>query len=115
MDRFVEKFAKYIDIEKNYSAHTLRSYKADLKELNGFLKGKEPDRVTHLDLRKFLAELKSRNCSKRTVVRKLGAIRSFFRFLAREKYIKINPANSMFTPKLDRKLPEFLDIDKMLR
>ena len=109
MKRFIEKFSNYIDIEKNYSPHTLRSYKSDLEELALFLDDKDPKEVTHLDLRRFLALLKQKNCAKRTVVRKLGAIRSFFRFLSKEKYIHNNPATSVFTPKLDKRLPEFLD------
>ncbi|MDP8298641.1 MAG: tyrosine recombinase XerC [Candidatus Tantalella remota] len=115
MKRFVEKFANYLDIEKNYSKHTLRGYRSDLTELAEFLSDKDPKKITHLDLRRFLAELKRRDCAKRTVVRKLGAIRSFFKFLFREKYIKNNPADSIFTPKLDKKLPEFLDIDKTIK
>ena len=115
MRRFIEKFGKYLEIEKNYSEHTLRNYTSDLAELAEFLKDKDPKDVTHLDLRRFLAELKRRNCAKRTVVRKLGAIRSFFKFLFRDKYIKTNPADSIFTPKLDKKLPEFLDAEKTIK
>lgn len=114
MKRFIEKFENYLNIERNYSEHTLRSYRTDLVELAEFLKDKDPKNVTHLDLRRFLARLKERNCAKRTVVRKLGAIRSFFRFLFREKYIQKNPADSIFTPKLDKRLPEFLDTEKIV-
>lgn len=114
MKRFIEKFSNYIDIEKNYSAHTLRAYRADLEELAEFLGDKDLKDISHLDLRRFLAELKRKNSAKRTIVRKLGAIRSFFRFLSREKYIHNNPADSVFTPKLDKRLPEFLDLEKAL-
>ncbi|MGB2601886.1 MAG: tyrosine recombinase XerC [Candidatus Omnitrophota bacterium] len=114
MKRFVEKFENYLSIERNYSEHTVRSYRTDLTELAEFLKDKDPKNITHLDLRRFLARLKERNCAKRTIVRKLGAIRSFFRFLFREKYIKKNPADSIFTPKLDKRLPEFLDTVKII-
>ena len=115
MRRFIAKFSNYLNIEKNYSEHTLRSYKSDLEELADFLGDKAPKDITHLDLRRFLAELRGRNCARRTIVRKLGAIRSFFRFLFREKHITHNPADSIFTPKLDKKLPEFLDENKTLR
>jgi tyrosine recombinase XerC len=114
MERFIEKFENYLKIEKNYSGHTLRCYRADLKELSDFLQGKDPKTITHLDLRRFLAKLKQQNLAKRTVVRKLGAIRSFFRYLFRDKYIKTNPADSVFTPKIDKKLPVFLDADKII-
>jgi tyrosine recombinase XerC len=112
MRRFVEKFMNYLDVEKNYSAHTLRAYGADLGELAAFIGQKAPEAVDHLDIRKFLARLKEGNCSKRTTVRKLSAVRSFFKFLLREGLVKSNPADGMFTPKLDKRLPEYLDVEK---
>lgn len=115
MRRFAEKFANYLSIEKNFSPHTLRGYTADLNELTDFLGDKDPKLVTHLDLRRFLAELKQRNLSKRTIVRKLAAVRSFFKFLFREKHIKVNPADSIFTPKIDKQLPKFLDAETTKR
>lgn len=115
MKRFIEKFENYLTVEKNYSDHTLRNYTSDLIEFANFLGDKDPKEVTHLDLRRFLAELKNRNLAKSTIARKLGAIRSFFRFLFRDKHIEANPADGVFTPKLDKKLPEFLDPEKTLR
>ncbi|MGB2661102.1 MAG: tyrosine recombinase XerC [Candidatus Omnitrophota bacterium] len=115
MERFIEKFTNYLKIEKNYSEHTLRCYESDLKELSSFLENKDPKKITHLHLRRYLAYLKQKNHAKRTIVRKLGAIRSFFRFLSRDNYIKTNPADGVFTPKLDKKLPEFLDADKIIK
>lgn len=112
MQRFIEKFSNYLEIEKNYSGHTVRNYRRDLEGLSQFLGGKAPKAVTHLDLRRFLAELKHKEAAKRTVVRKLAAIRSFFRFLVKERHISDNPADSVFTPKVDKKLPEFLDAEK---
>lgn len=115
MRRFIDKFANYLEVEKNYSEHTLRNYRSDLEDLASFLEDKELKSITHLDLRRYLAELKGRGSAKRTIVRKLGAIRSFFRFLIREKYIHNNPADSVFTPKMDKKLPEFLDAETTIR
>lgn len=111
----VRKFAQYLSVEKNFSPHTLKGYAADLNEFSAFLGDKGPGSISHLDIRRFLAELKQRNLSKRTVVRKLAAIRSFFKFLFKEKVIKTNPAGSIFTPKLDKDLPEFLDPEKTMR
>jgi len=110
VERFTEKFLNYLRIEKNYSDHTLRNYKADLEGLFSFLELKDPKKINHLDLRRFLAELRQKGCGKRTVVRRLSAIRSFFRFLLRERYIKRDPSQSIFTPKIDKRLPEFLGI-----
>ena len=115
MKRFIEKFTNYLDGERNYSEHTLRNYRSDLEELAEFLSDKDPKEITHLDLRRFLAELKRRDLAKRTVVRKLASIRSFFKFLLKDRYLKTNVADSIFTPKLDKRLPEFLGTADTLR
>lgn len=115
MKRHIEKFAHYLSVERNFSAHTLRGYTSDLNELADFLGDKKPAEVTHLDLRRFLVTLKEKNSSKRTMVRKLAAIRSFYKFLFKERLVAKNPADSVFTPKLERHLPEFLDMDKTIR
>jgi tyrosine recombinase XerC len=60
-----------------------------------------------------MAEMRQRNYSKRTVARKLASLRSFFRFLRREGYIKSDPAADISSPKLDKKLPKFLDVGKI--
>jgi len=113
MERYIEKFTNYMDVEKNYSGHTLRCYRTDLVELASFLGNKELKDVSHVDIRRFMAELKGRNASRRTVIRKLAAIRSFFKFLFKEKLTAVNPADSVFTPKMERRLPEFLDRETM--
>lgn len=110
MDRFLEKFLNYIEVEKNYSPHTISNYRRDLEDFLLFLDSPAPGNIGHLDIRRFLAELKARENSKKTAVRKLAAIRSFFKFLVKEKYVSSNPAESVFTPKLDKKLPVFLDV-----
>ncbi|MBL7072323.1 MAG: tyrosine recombinase XerC [Candidatus Omnitrophica bacterium] len=115
MKRFMEKFERYLDVEKNYSVHTLRSYKADLLAFAEFVKDRPPKDITRGDVRRFVAELKSGGVSKRTVVRKIAAIRSFFKFLFREGHIESNPAGSIFTPKLEKRLPEFLDCEQTLK
>jgi len=93
----------------------LRAYKADLKEFAEFVEERSPKDITRIDVRRFVAKLKDGGVSKRTVVRKIAAIRSFFKFLFREGYIENNPAGSIFTPKLEKRLPEFLDCKQTLK
>ncbi|MBU0605550.1 MAG: tyrosine recombinase XerC, partial [Candidatus Omnitrophica bacterium] len=97
--------------------HTITNYTVDLDVFKDFLGDKEIETVDHLSLRRFLAELRAKNYAKRTVARKLASLRSFFRFLFREGHIKKNPITAVLTPKLDKKLPLFLDtarIDRLL-
>ena len=117
MQRHIDKFMNYLKVEKNASNHTIINYSVDLAVFKDFLGDKEIETVDHLSLRRFLAQLRTKNYSKRTIARKLASLRSLFRFLFREGYIKKNPITAISTPKLDKKLPVFLDtakIDKLL-
>ena len=112
MQRYIDKFINYLKIEKNASPHTITNYTIDLNAFTAFLGQNDLASVDHLMLRKFLAEMRSKNYSKRTIARKLASLRSFFKFLFREALIKTNPITALSTPKLDKKLPVFLDVDK---
>lgn len=108
MDRFIEKFIRYLEIEKNYSVHTRLNYRLDLEDFYGFLGDKPIERVDYLFLRKYLALLKERNFKSRTLGRHLSSLRSFFRFLVREGFLKINPILTVSSPKQEKHLPSFL-------
>ena len=105
----------YLEIEKNSSRHTITNYKIDLREFNNSIKEKPLEGITHVDVRLFLARMKEKDFSKRTVARKMAALRSFFRFLCREGYIKSSPASGLQTPKLEKKLPLFLNTDEVVK
>ena len=109
MQRHIDKFINYLKVEKNSSAHTITNYLVDLKAFAQFIRDKDVTTIDHLLLRKFLAEMRAKNYSKRTIARKLASLRSFFRFMYREGHIKTNPITAISTPKLDKKLPVVLD------
>jgi tyrosine recombinase XerC len=108
MEKYIEKFIRYLEIEKNYSGHTILNYKLDLEDFGRFLSGTELERIDYLALRKYLAVLKEKNLGNRTVGRRLSALRSFFKFLTREGYIKANPILMLSSPKLEKHLPSFM-------
>jgi integrase/recombinase XerC len=115
--RFQENFSvfdflNYLKNERNYSPHTLSNYGRDLRFLTGFIKEKKIDRLT---AREYLLALGKNNYSRRSIARKLSAARSFFRYLVREKRTKENPFQNLVTPKLPRKLPNFLYPEEMTR
>ena len=101
----LDDFAKHLKTERNCSPHTISNYTRDLKFLINFLKGKKHDRST---AREYLLALEKKRYSRRSIARKLSSARSFFRFLVREKCAKQNPFENLLTPKLPRKLPNFL-------
>lgn len=113
MNRYIEKFLDYMEIEKNYSSNTILNYRIDLEEFLEYIGDKSIEKSNYIDLRKFLAEIKGKQLKPRTLARKLSSLRSFFRFLQREGYIKSNPAVLLYTPKLDKKLPKFLTEQQM--
>ena len=115
MNRYLEKFLSYLEIEKNYSPHTLLNYKIDLKEFCQFLENLPIEKVDYLVLRRYLARIREKQHKPRTVARKLSSLRSFFKFLHREGYLQNNPAVLLMTPKLDKKLPNFLTEDEMTK
>ena len=75
MNRYLTKYLTYLEVEKNYSKHTILNYRLDLEEFFEFLKEESLDKVDYLFLRKFLAELRVKNHRPRTLARKLSKAR----------------------------------------
>ncbi len=108
MERYTEKFIRYLEIEKNYSQHTVTNYKIDLEDFFRFLGDVELEKIDYLVLRKYLAALKEKRLGARSVARHLSALRTFFRFLTKDGYLKSNPILSLSSPKQEKHLPSFL-------
>ena len=121
--RALKDFLCYLEVEKNYSTHTLRNYQSDLRQFANFMQERAekltsqepvalvPTNVSHLDIRAYLASLYRRN-TKSSVSRKLSALRSFFAYLVREGEIVHNPADMVSAPKMGRAIPDFLPVDE---
>lgn len=115
MKRYIDKFIRYLQIEKEMSGHTIRNYNIDLASFAEFLGEEKIEDVGHLTLRKFLAHLRSKNLDKSSIARRISCLRSFFKFLMREGYIKANPITGLSTPKREKKLPTFLQEDEVAK
>src|SRR3972149_9446495 len=121
MERYIEKFLSYLEVEKNASVHTIASYLNDLKGFAGFLsqqgngKSENLGWIDYLTLRKYAAFLREKKYLRATLARKLSTLRSFFKFLCREGYLKSNPISGMSTPKQEKRLPLFLVEDEVTR
>lgn len=117
MNEYIEQFIIYLEVERNVSKHTLKSYSIDLQQFFTFLNKSvgihNLQEITYLTLRAFLAHLQKNGLSRSTINRKLAALRSFFKYLCREKIIRVNPVNHIITPKMTKKLPSFLDKDEV--
>jgi tyrosine recombinase XerC len=115
MDRYIEKFIRYLEIEKNYSGHTILNYRLDLEGFKSFLANTAVEQVDYLVLRKYLAALKEKNLGSRTQGRHLSCLRSFFKFLTREGILKTNPILILLSPKQEKHLPQFLTEEEVTK
>lgn len=121
---WIHQFIQYLTLEKNASTHTCRCYRKDLEEFESFLKDSnikvdpfgqlEIEKVDRFDIRRYLSFLHRKN-RKSSIARKLSTLRSFFRYLVRERVISINPAKVVSTPKVEKPLPTTLTVDEAFR
>jgi len=114
-------FLEYLRLNRNLSVHTVRAYESDLSQFICFRAKalrRSADQVPLTDfdrdaVREFLIDLHDRGLSARSQARKLAAIRMFGRYLRREEQIDKDPAKSIRTPKLEKKLPAHLEVNEM--
>jgi integrase/recombinase XerC len=106
----VTAFLRHLEVEKHASPHTLRAYRGDLQDFArsiGELRGAEGR-----DVRAWLAALHARGLDATSIGRKLAAVRSLYRFLARRGVVRRNPAREVRAPRLAKKLVSFLPADE---
>ena len=118
-----EAFLHHFKTIKNCSPHTIRNYSIDLNAFHAFMTANEqndgPDidlpinNIDRKDIRNFLAHLSSLEQSKKTIVRRLSTIRSFFKYAFEQKIIQTNPAELLDTPKLEKKIPSPLTYEQV--
>jgi integrase/recombinase XerC len=111
----VSDFLRWLGAERNDSPNTVKAYGRDLENFASFLDeyyggpAWKWAGVDRLAIRGFLGHAARRGWSKRTMARALSALRSFYRFLNLHHGIEVNPARSAATPKLEKRLPGYLD------
>jgi integrase/recombinase XerC len=99
--------------QRNASRHTIKAYEHDLSVFAEYVGPAQLGAIDHLRVRGFLSHLYERGLSKTSVARSLAAVRSLFRWLAREGVVEQNPAKLVATPKLPKKLPRVPTIEEM--
>jgi tyrosine recombinase XerC len=118
MQEVFNKYINYLEAERNASVYTVRNYTTDLLDFFEFLRTKKIRSLNEVDrhiLRDYLSHLMERSFVKASIARKLSAIRSFYRYLLREEIISASPVATTSSPKLDRRLPEFLTLEEINR
>ncbi|MDR1762505.1 MAG: tyrosine-type recombinase/integrase [Dysgonamonadaceae bacterium] len=117
----IDSFLKYLQYEKNYSVHTVNSYRNDLLQFVEFVCGGEPAfvprEIDEVWVRRWMAGLMEEGYSALSVKRKLSSLKSFFRYLAANRLIDKNPLHYLKGPKAKKPLPAFVkdaDMDTVI-
>ena len=118
----IESFMLTLEKERNFSLHTIKAYKNDLNRFNYFLNNtlsrKKLVKINRNDIRKFLAEEYNNGYSSKTVARRLATIKSYFKYLVKIELIQENISIHINSPKVPKKLPNFVDknlIDTLMK
>jgi integrase/recombinase XerC len=99
--------------ERNASPHTIKAYRSDLAIFAAYASSRAWKQIDHIVIRGFLSQLYEKGLSKTSVARALAAVRSLYRWLAREGVVEQNPAKLVATPRLPKKLPRVPTIEEM--
>ena len=115
-------FIDYLDLERRMSPRTSASYKSDLLSFTEFMRRRAGDdfdlfSVNHTDIRRYLSSLQSSGKSRRTLLRRLAALKAFYRFSVRRGLLAANPADMLAPMKREKRLPRAIayeDVDRIL-
>lgn len=114
---YKEDFIKYLQFEKHYSNHTVRAYRNDLNQFLDYVsqnyETEDIKTITHKMVRSWIADCLDHDISERTINRKISSLQSFFKYLRRMGYIQFNPMVKVYTPKVGRRVPYFVDENHM--
>jgi len=110
---FIEGFKSYLSVEKNFSEHTLNAYCSDIVSFILWLNNESSTDVDFNKLREYLHFIQRFDYKKSTIARKIASIRTFYKYLFRERFIDNNPAVSLSAPKRPKSLPKFLTVDEV--
>jgi integrase/recombinase XerC len=121
MHAHLDAFLKFLALNRNASAHTVRAYESDLSQFLDHTAAAagitarelDPSRLDRGALRAFLADLHRQGQSRATAARKLAAVRTFLRYLRREGAIDDDPGALVATPKRDVRMPAHLSEGEM--
>jgi len=112
--KFLQRFLTYLTVEKSSSLLTVNNYERDINSFSEFLVTRFGEsfqwkQVGALDIRAYLAELNKQDYARRTIARRISALRSFYKYMVRENILEYNPFAKVKSPKLEKKLPVFLE------
>ncbi|MBH0349279.1 MULTISPECIES: tyrosine recombinase XerC [Bacillus] len=114
--KLLQLFVGYLQIERNYSKYTIASYQNDLEHFVQFMEQEGISSfldITYADVRLYLTTLHDEKLARKSVARKVSSLRSLYRFLMREGYLKDNPFALASLPKKELSIPKFLYAEEL--
>lgn len=110
---YLTLFADWLRVERGYSPNTVDGYSRDVKEFFRHIgEDTDPADISRTHVESYLSSLYRTNAGS-SVARKISALRTFFRYLAREDYLSHDPLSGVAGPKLARHIPVFLTVDEV--
>ncbi len=109
----LDDFKSYIIAEKNFSEHTAKAYCSDILSFLVWMDEQSCEDVNFSKIREYLHFIQKFNYKKTTIARKISSLRTFYKYLYRERRVEINPAMSLTNPKRPKSLPKFLTPDEV--
>ena len=114
----IDLFLDYLRVVKDSPANTVRSYQTDLNDFVAWLALETPSlpapqEIDRTLIRGYLASLHGRELSRQTAARHLSALRTFFRWLLRDGRIEADPTQGMASPRREKRLPKYLQVDEL--
>ena len=111
----IKEFKYYLRVERSLSINTIEAYIRDVNKLSAYssLNKLSPKELIRENIQDFISVLNEKHISARTQARIISSIKSFFRFLIMEDYIKKNPCQLIQNPKIGFKLPDILSIEEI--
>lgn len=118
----IQSFIEYLTFEKRYSKHTIISYRTDLVSFFNYIiktYGETPlSELSHSYIRSWLASLKDKKLTSKTINRKISSLKSFFKYQVKNGVVNQNPLLKIVAPKNEKRLPNFVadtDIKTLLK
>lgn len=120
IEGLAEGFLAMLANERGASAHTVRAYAREVRSFAAYLgetmgKAAQVGKVEHLHIRAYMGVLYERGLTKASAARALAAVRSWFKWLAKEGKVAQNPALLVSTPKLPKHLPRVPSVEEVNR
>jgi len=115
LKKHIAEFQRWLEVEKGYSSHTVAGYLADLQEFIKHIgEDEKAGTVSSVHIRSFVVGLHGKNSSS-SVARKLSTLRTFFKYLKREKIVEDDPVAAITGPRIGKKIPSFLTVDEVFQ